>query len=44
MDADRRYTYVFDNHNQKGQLDAQSLLRISGTLNKGGADVGSHNF
>jgi len=37
-------TYVFDNHHQKRQLDAESLLRVSGALDKGGTDVRTHDF
>ena len=36
--------YIFDDHNQKRQFDAKSLLRVSRALNACGADIGSHNF
>lgn len=38
------FAYIFDDHNQKRQLDAQSLLRVGGALNKRGTDVGTHDF
>lgn len=41
---DHVYTYVFDDHNQKRQFDAKSLLRVGRALNECGADVGSHNL
>ena len=37
-------TYVFDNHNQEGQLDCQGLLGVERASDEVGADVRAHNF
>lgn len=37
-------TYIFDDHNQKRQFNAKSLLWVSRALNECGADIGTHNF
>ena len=39
-----RKTYVFDNHNQERQLDAQGLLRVRGAGDVVGRHVRAHNF
>ena len=37
-------SYILDDHYKEGQLDTKSFLRISGTLDERGTNVGSHNF
>jgi hypothetical protein len=36
--------YVFDDHDQEGQLDAERLLGVSGALDESGADIGAHDL
>ena len=37
-------TYVFDNHNEERQFDAEGLLRIGGASDVVGGDVSAHDF
>ena len=36
--------HVLDDHNQVGELDAQSLPRVGGTCDVGGTDVRTYDF
>jgi len=38
------FSQILDDHYKEGQLDTKSFLRISGTLDERGTNVGSHNF
>lgn len=36
--------YIFDDHDQEGQLDAQGLGRILRACDEGSGHIGAHNF
>jgi len=37
-------SYVFNNHDQEGELNGKGLLGVNGAGDVVGADVGAHNF
>ena len=39
-----KYTYVFNNHDQEGQLDCECLLRVKWASDIVCAHIGAHNF
>ena len=44
LEASHRQTYVLDDHNQEGQLNAENLLGVNRGIDEVSADVSSHDF